>query len=167
MNYATHYIDGSQIYGSDDYTASALRSYTSGTLKSIRRADDQKEFCPHLSVGSSSGSNAYSSNSGKTTSADDVQQVEHHRAIGIYLTKMTYRYGTVDVFSCRQFARELEPRNGTFPGHVFEIPQLCSVKTEKYRSRVVRRNIVPRISENRRRGHSTRYVRAVFTNHFR
>ncbi|XP_025408384.1 peroxidase-like isoform X3 [Sipha flava] len=65
MNDATHYIDGSQIYGSDDHTASTLRSYTNGKMKSVTREDDFQESCPYSFVGSSSSFNkTYSSNSG-------------------------------------------------------------------------------------------------------
>lgn len=49
VNDATHYIDGSQIYGSDNYTASTLRSYTGGTLKSVLGANSLQEFCPYSS----------------------------------------------------------------------------------------------------------------------
>ncbi|KAL3886199.1 hypothetical protein ACJMK2_026208 [Sinanodonta woodiana] len=33
LNQNTHYIDGSQIYGSDQFTSDSLRSFTGGTLK--------------------------------------------------------------------------------------------------------------------------------------
>lgn len=61
MNDASHYIDGSQIYGSNDYTMSILRSYNGGTLMSV--VDDDQEFCPHSSAGTADV-NRYFYNSG-------------------------------------------------------------------------------------------------------
>lgn len=62
MNDASHYIDGSQIYGSNDYIVSSLRYFVGGTLKSARENDGQ-EFCPYSSVGSNT--NKYFYNSGR------------------------------------------------------------------------------------------------------
>lgn len=66
MDDTSHFIDGSQIYGSNDYIASALRSFTDGTLKSV--TDGNQEFCPHASV-ESTDTNAFFYNSGKTVDA--------------------------------------------------------------------------------------------------
>ncbi|VVC28479.1 Haem peroxidase,Haem peroxidase, animal type [Cinara cedri] len=63
MDDASHFIDGSQIYGSNDYIMTSLRSFTDGTLKSVT-ADDGQEFCPHSSEESPSGANKYFYNSG-------------------------------------------------------------------------------------------------------
>lgn len=62
MNDASHYIDGSQIYGSNDYIVSTLRSFTGGTLMSV--TDDNQEFSPHSSAGPADV-NKYFYNSGK------------------------------------------------------------------------------------------------------
>lgn len=45
MVQATHFIDGSLIYGSNDEVASNLRSYRNGRLKSDY-FEDGREFCP-------------------------------------------------------------------------------------------------------------------------
>lgn len=66
MDDTSHFIDGSQIYGSNDYVASILRSFTNGTLKSV--IDGNQEFCPHVSV-ESTDTNAFFYNSGKTVDA--------------------------------------------------------------------------------------------------
>lgn len=160
MNDATHYIDGSQIYGSDEYTASTLRSYTNGTLKSVTKEDDFQESCSYSSIGPSSGSNkTYSPNSGKI----QIFNTLHYAILNIIkcavakLSKLSYR----------QLGCQLESRNGALSRHVFKIPQLCSIEIEKCSSPVVRRNIVPRISENHRCGHSTHYILAVLTDHSR
>lgn len=63
MNDASHYIDGSQIYGSNDYIVSTLRSFNGGTLMSV--IDNNQEFCPHSNVGSSDV-NKYFFNTGNT-----------------------------------------------------------------------------------------------------
>jgi len=70
MNDASHYIDGSQIYGSNDYIVSTLRSFTGGTLMSV--TDDNQEFSPHSS-GESADVNKYFYNSGKT----DETRLQH------------------------------------------------------------------------------------------
>lgn len=58
---ASHFIDGSQIYGSNDYVVSKLRSFTGGTLISV--LDNNQEFCPRSSF-NSSDTNKYLYNSG-------------------------------------------------------------------------------------------------------
>lgn len=63
MDDASHYIDGSQIYGSNDYIVSTLRSFTDGTL--ISTTENNQEFCPHSTVGSSN-TNKYFYNTGKS-----------------------------------------------------------------------------------------------------
>lgn len=64
MNDATQYIDGSQIYGSNDYISSTLRSFAGGTLKSD--VEDGQEFCPHSTIESPPpDTNKYFYNSGK------------------------------------------------------------------------------------------------------
>lgn len=60
---ASHYIDGSQIYGSNDYIMSTLRSFTDGTLMSI--IENNQEFCPHSTI-ELSNSNKYFYNTGKS-----------------------------------------------------------------------------------------------------
>uniref|UniRef100_A0A2H8TZW2 Peroxidase n=1 Tax=Melanaphis sacchari TaxID=742174 RepID=A0A2H8TZW2_9HEMI len=51
INDASHFIDGSQIYGSNDYIVSKLRSFTGGMLISV--LDNNQEFCPRSSFKSS------------------------------------------------------------------------------------------------------------------
>lgn len=46
MVQATHYIDGSLIYGSNDEVAANLRSYRNGLLKSEYFENSGQEFCP-------------------------------------------------------------------------------------------------------------------------
>ncbi|XP_001946575.2 peroxidase [Acyrthosiphon pisum] len=58
---ASHFIDGSQIYGSNDNVVSTLRSFTGGALISV--LDNNQEFCPHSSF-ESSDTNKYLYQSG-------------------------------------------------------------------------------------------------------
>ncbi|XP_060841527.1 peroxidase-like [Rhopalosiphum padi] len=57
----SHFIDGSQIYGSNDDVVSKLRSFTGGALISV--LDNNQEFCPRSSF-KSSDTNKYLYSSG-------------------------------------------------------------------------------------------------------
>jgi len=62
INDASHFIDGSQVYGSNDRIVSTLRLFNGGKLKSI--IDENQEFCPHAPI-VSSDTNEFFYNSGK------------------------------------------------------------------------------------------------------
>ncbi|XP_050422315.1 peroxidase-like [Adelges cooleyi] len=56
INEATHYLDGSNVYGSDHKTASNLRSFNGGTLR-INIGKNGQAFCPHTTSKSSGQNN--------------------------------------------------------------------------------------------------------------
>lgn len=113
---ASHFIDGSQIYGSNDYVVSKLRSFTGGTLISV--LDNNQEFCPRSSF-NSSDTNKYLYNSGKTIHALTLIS-DHHVSCAII-------YIYIVIFCYRRLTCKLEPWNSTFSQYVFEISQLRSV----------------------------------------
>lgn len=90
INDASHFIDGSQVYGSNDYIASTLRSFSNGMLKSV--VEENQEFCPHSSF-QSSDTNAFFYNSGKLTVS--------HNAIKIICGMQYYSFN--ETFNCSCF----------------------------------------------------------------
>lgn len=90
MNGASHYIDGSQIYGSNDYIVSTLRSFIGGTLISV--TDNNQEFCPHSNV-ESSDVNKYFFNTGNTDNT----------LIYVYSVPTLYSLNSINSFNMKLF----------------------------------------------------------------
>lgn len=78
MDDASHFIDGSQIYGSNDNVVSKLRSFTGGRLIAVHH--NSQEFCPHSSS-KSSDTNEYLYKSGKTDHTLTLGDIRYHVVI--------------------------------------------------------------------------------------